>query len=422
MERVLSSVARLRGYLAGRGFVVGLVALALGRMLIVALFQYGAPFLPTHGGWYFHSGGDDEQYLDLAYALLRGRPVWAYVGIGGPLLMLPWVALTQPPRYEYYNFLMFVVLQNGFLLGALSVLLIGWLTRQLTGRPGTALLAAGIWALFPYLIFLGFYAHPQAIDLQDTYVPLVAWLNGLSDGPALFALLLGLVVFLESNARQKARLAAWSGLLLGFGLAIRIQILPGVAVLWALVALRREFRILAGLTVGIVLGYLPQLIYNTALAGSPFINPYTRNFFGISSQGIYFNLYNTPFAPKVMLDGLTGMATKRPALVGLLMLGAVACLPALRRLARENGWFAAGLLVGVPGAIFGMHFAAYMFFQDPFRFSSPTFPFVSVWAAVVMVDMLDRLERLWARRSAVGRRGQRAPVGVAPAVRMPEAE
>ncbi|HJL69794.1 MAG TPA: hypothetical protein QGI30_02910, partial [Anaerolineales bacterium] len=129
---------------------------ALLRLLIVLLLIVGFPPLESHDGWYFHHGGDQNYYFDYGDVLARGTFARYFsVNLGMPALMALAIRVTGASTFS--ALLPLVVLLNGFLLGGLSVLVVGRLAARLTRHERCGYLAGGLWALMPWLLWLLFW-------------------------------------------------------------------------------------------------------------------------------------------------------------------------------------------------------------------------------------------------------------------------
>jgi hypothetical protein len=391
-----------------RTVLIGLVVVRLGML---ALLVSGVPRLIVKDGWYFHHGGDQGLMFDAAKSVLAGQPKYTYVGAGMPLVMAGFIWAFHAETYlDIVGPLVFL---NGFILGALSILIVAALARRLTGRADLALAVAAVWTLLPYGFYALFGLHPDAELFRDSYLPLLLWANGLSEPPSLFLYLLGLLLLLRGLDEGPGWALLLAGLALGFAGVIRIHTFAGVAVVLGLLALRRDWRVLGLVIAGLTIGYLPQFWYSRGYSGSVINIPYIQNWLRIEPDGsFYLDLKNTPFAPQFLLANTAGLALRHPELaVPGLGLGALGLFGFIR-FWRERGWFRAVLLFGSP--VFTLLFFAltFVFAEDPFRFSVPSFPLLLIAAAVALAAVAE-----WLR----ARRGLPRPAASAPdARRAPE--
>lgn len=370
-----------------------LIGLSLTRVGMMTLLVMGIPRLIVKDGWYFHHGGDQELMFNAALSILQGKPAVTYIGAGVPLIVAFWLRVFHAS--DYLEIIVPLVLVNGFLLGSLSVALIGVLAQRLTGRRDVGLISAAAWALLPYLLYAVFGLHRDAELFRDSYVPFMLWANGLSEGPSLFLFLLGMLMALEALETKSGWMMALAGAALGFAAVIRIHTAAMFAPLFGLLLLKRDGRRFAQLTVGTFVGYLPQFWYSAG-TGSALAIPYIQNWFGFGSiygRGWYLNLKNTPFAPQFLLNNTVGLGLRHPEIALPALVGAVVALFGFIHLWRRQGWFRASLLFGTPLFVFLFHALTFVFAEDPFRFSTPAFPLgiiaggysavaVSEWAQV----------------------------------------
>ncbi|MBI4355793.1 MAG: hypothetical protein HY597_05055 [Candidatus Omnitrophica bacterium] len=141
--------------------------------------------LPEHGaylGWYVPQG-DELQYVESALALAQGHVIASVRPIGFPLLLVPYVWLTRAASPD--ALLWPVALFHGCLLGSAAVVLTAAIAYQLTRRPLVAILAAALWAVFPYLVYYGVHTRAGATpDVPLTRLAHQLWIQLASDPPS----------------------------------------------------------------------------------------------------------------------------------------------------------------------------------------------------------------------------------------------
>ncbi len=379
--------ALLRRWQALDGTQRSLLALILARWALALAFILNLLPLELRDPvyrWYLQHGGDQEQMMSLARSILVGSPEESVVGLGQALVMLPWIALLHPTHY--IEMVAPLVIINGFLLAGLSVLWVGGIARALTNSRTVTLGAATAWAFLPLAAYFGFFWHSEAVTLRSAMVPKVGWLNGLSDGPATFFLLLA--VFLLARGRGTAlehnfgRLVG-AGAALGAAVTFRVHTAPMVAFLMVYVLAAHGWRGLLAMGGGTALGYLPQAWYNLAVFGLPFTTGYISygdllNWGGTLQRPLRDILTNLPFHPRYLAETLVYFLGRRPWL--LLPLGGGLAMLALATFAlwREGGWQAAALLIGAPLAYLAPLALAFNFREDPVRFLMPCLALWSV--------------------------------------------
>lgn len=406
------------------GIQRGLVLLLLARWLLDTLFMLNVIPLEIRLGWHLHHGGDQEFMYDLARSLVKHTPEEAVVGLGQALVMAPWVALLDPEAYM--DIVAPLVVINGYILGGLSVLLVGGIARAVVGaqdeeRAGrVALAAAGLWALLPLIVYLSFFWHPRAAIMRSAAAPKLAWLNGLSDGPAVFFLLLA--TFLLARAlhdptrRDPQRPAPGFWRMLGVGAALgaaitfRFHIVPMAAALLLYVALAYGRRPLLAALEGALLAYLPQAWYNLTVFNFPFTTGYISygdgmNYGGTFRRSLADFLTNVPFYPQDIWAALTALWSHAAWAFGLGALALVAVVAGLVWLLRRIDWRPLALLVVAPLTYLLPMLAAFNFHEDPIRFTMPALPSLMI-AALAGAASLPR----WLRADARGRPATAQPV------------
>ncbi|MEK7439157.1 MAG: hypothetical protein AAB571_00805 [Chloroflexota bacterium] len=348
----------------------GVIALTLARAIMIALMFLDVPKLDYHVGWAFYHGGDEFLYFKVANDILAGKFLFTTVSGGWAFVVALATWLTQADHYEAT--LPVLTPLNGIFLSVCSVWLVARLTRLLTADDSQSLLAAAVWTFSPYLLWVAFSFFPKAMALQNVYVPRQLWLNGLTDAPSIFLVMLGAVLLLKAHQTQNANRLIWigSGVMFGLALSIRIHTLAMIAPMWFALLLARRWRELLWVVLGSVIGFAPQFVYN-GLVGNIFDTPYIRNWLRPQNGGISFEWNNTPFSPRFLLSNLITITRGNILLmiVGVAAAGAAAF--AFVRAWRLRGGVEAIIMFVAPLASFGLHVTAYLFLDDPIRFSMP---------------------------------------------------
>lgn len=377
----------------------GLLVLMLARVALALVFILNLLPLELRDPqyrWYLQHGGDQEQMMELAQSILSGRPRESVVGLGQALVMIPWIALLNPQRY--IEIAAPLVLINGFLLGGLSVLLVGGIARLLTGSRAVTLGSAALWAFLPLLAYVGFFWHPEAVLLRSATVPKVAWLNGLSDGPAVFFLMLALYLLaraldLESDRRFWHLTAA--GAALGMAVTFRIHTASMVLFLALVVLVAYGWRAALALGGGAMLSYLPQAWYNLTVFGLPVTTGYIsygdfKEWGGTTSRPLRDILTNLPFHPRNIVETLVYFIGRRPWLIAPLLVGVGIISGVVVIMWRRRGWQTVALLIGAPLAYLAPMLTAFNFREDVIRFLLPAAP-------MLLIVGVYMLAWLWAR-------------------------
>lgn len=354
------------------------------RWVVALLFMLNVIPLDLRYKWYLHHGGDQAHFLALATSLLKGQPEPRLVGIGQALVMMPWVAILKP--YNYLELVAPLVVINGFILGGLSVLLVGGIAWQMVKQRSVALVAAAIWALLPLIAYFSFFWHFDAVKVRSSTVPAVGWLNGLSDGPAMFFTLLS-VWLLARIMDQGKQPPFWDLAGIGASLSLiimfRVHFALAVALMLVYVVLAHGWRSLAVVVGAGLIMYIPQAWYNQVVFGLPITTGYISAY---DVEGWGGTLYRPlsdiirvlPFNPAQINTLFEYYLGRRPwLLIPLLGLIAVA-LYILVVLQRKYGWHSVTLLLGVPLAYLGPMAFTWPFRQAILRFSMPIYPFVII--------------------------------------------
>jgi hypothetical protein len=377
----------------------GLLLLLLLRWIIDAAFLLNVLPLAMRSGWHLHQGGDNAEIFELARSIVIGAPEESVVGLGQAIVMMPWIALFN--AYLYPDIAAPMSLFDGFLLGGLSVLLVGALARTLTRDGRTALGAAAVWAVLPLVAYFGFFWHPHAEILASTTVPKVAWLNGLSDGPTVFILMIATLLLarvMDEREIPFGRSLA-VGLLLGLALMWRLQLAPMVAFLLLYVLVAHGWRAFAAALGGALIGYLPQAAYNMSAFGLPFTAGYISygdivQYDGTFKRPLSDILLSLPFHPVNPLSQVVYFVGRRPWLLVPLIAGLAVGAAVFIALWRERGWRTVALLLGAPLAYQLPIMATDVFREDAIRLSMPLIPGLIIAAVYVVLLIVPRLSQL----------------------------
>lgn len=372
------------------------LGLALLRLLIVVLMIVGFPPLESHDGWYFHHGGDQNYYFDYGEVLARGTFTQYFsVNLGTPALMA--LAIRVSGASTFSDLLPLVVLMNGFLLGGLSVIVVGRLAARLTRCERSGYLAAVLWALMPWLLWLLFWLHPRAELLRMAYVPGLAWLQGGPDGPGVFFALLGAYFLTLSLDSGQLRWPLLSGAAFGVMMLYRVHfaalLFLGVLVL---VLQRRGWHV-ALFSISAAALYLPQVLYNRLASvelGTPGYNPWLPGYlyFGVldvMAETAYYadNPGMNMVAFRYLVDATRALLWSGALMAVVAVLAGFLAAWGFCRAGRSLGWDRAVLLFGAGPATVGVLLLSPIFAENVYRFSLPAAPFLVVivswaWAAL----------------------------------------
>lgn len=382
---------------------LALLSLVLVRLLLIALFLLNILPLERRDPvfrWYLQHGGDQILMFHVARSLIDGPVAESVVGIGQPLMMLPWVGLLDPNIYLEITGPL--VILNGFVFGLLSILLVYRLGYTATASRPVGLAAAAVWALLPLFAYVGFFWHPESVLVRSATVPKLAWLNGLSDGPATFFLLAASVGLAGIALRRQRGFwpAAGVGAALGAAILFRFHIAPMVAFLLLGLLFFDGWRALLAALGALLIVYLPQAWYNLAVFNLPFTTGYLsygdmQNWGGTLQRPLGDLLMYLPASPSPanVLHTVAYFLDKRAWLVIPLGLMLAAGGLAVTSLKRRHGWRAVYILLGAPLAYVLPMLTTSNFRDDVIRFSMPALPALivaAVFAAGVLLEWLNR--------------------------------
>jgi hypothetical protein len=376
----------------------GLIILVGVRLLIALTFMLDLLPLDLRYRWYLHHGGDQDSMMDLARSIIAGHPKPSLSGIGQPLLMIPWILLIEPASgldFHYFDIVAPLVLINGFLLGGLSVWIIGKTVLYMTRDEAVAWWTAALWAALPLLTYFIFFWHFDPVILRSANVPKVGWLNGLSDAPATLYVMAAAALLARpvwTGDQPGYRHMAAVGLLFGVAILFRVHVAPMVAFLLAYVLLAHGWRRLMAVCAGGLVGYLPQAIYNQIVFRIPITTGYisfsdAENWGGTTNRPLMDILTGLPFHPRHLAELWDTFIGKRPWLILPLALLIAAIVAVTIHLWRRRGWRSVALLVGTPLAYLVPMATAWPFRYDVIRFSIPAMPYLMAFGvyAVVLV-------------------------------------
>ena len=389
------------------------LGLAILRILVVVLLILGFPQLESHDGWYFHHGGDQNYYFDYGQVLASGTfSQYFSVNLGMPSLMA--VAIRVTGASSYSELLPLVVLMNGFLFGGLSVFLVGRLSAHLTRSEISGYLAAALWALMRWLLWLMFWPHPQASLLRMPYVPGAAWLQGGPDGPGVFFALLGMYFLALSLDSEQLRWPLLSGMAFGTMMLFRVHFVALVLLGVLLLVLKLRGWHLALFSVSAAALYLPQVIYNRIASlslGTPGYNPWLPGYlyFGVldvMAETAYYS--DNPSMNMVAFGHL--LNTFRTLIAGgtvmmyLVILAVGFAVWGFYRSGRSLGWDRSMLMFGAPLAAIGVLILSPIFVENIYRFTLPAIPFFMVliswlWVALSRLRIRHRIIRIFRSRN-----------------------
>jgi len=244
-----------------------LILLVIMRMAMSIALIYGFPEKGSYLGGYFYLN-DEEEYFRLAFSLARFSPVDSYRTLGFPILLLPFIWLSQANSFD--QLLLPVAIFHACVLAPASIILVALIAKRLTKEWKIALLAASIWTIFPYLVYIFVHSNPSFCkDVPAMRMAHQMWLQALTDPPATFFILLAIYTFLISLDKKNVIYPLLTGISFGWATLIR----PGnviMAVLFLSFYLyERKLKHLILFVSSSFFILLPQFIYNWLFYGSP---------------------------------------------------------------------------------------------------------------------------------------------------------
>jgi hypothetical protein len=374
------------------------------RWVIVSLFLLGVFPLVLRDPvfrWYLHHGGDQDAMYALAQSILGGAPIESVVGIGQALVMIPCILVFKP--FYYIEIATPLVVINAFLLGGLSVPVMGGIAYRALRDEQIAVWAAVIWAMLPLLGYLAVFWHPHWLEVASAIVPTLGWLNGLSDGPALLAVMAATWLLLGMRDRSGWP-GFWSlfatGAMLGVAVIFRIHFATVVVFFGLYILVKHGWEALAGVAGAAAVVYLPQAWYNQMVFGIPITTGYISYGEVTTHGGIWHRpladlLSSTVFHPRHLIETLTYFIERRwwlsvPLAAGLLLGGVV-----LAGWWRKLGWETTTVLIITPLVYLTPMVMAWNFREDIVRFLMPLVPS----AIIAGLDLLFEAERRWRKKT-----------------------
>jgi len=383
-----------------------IMGLAVLRVVIALIFMLNVLPLDRRFRWYLQHGGDQNEFLKLAISIIEGgEPHITLVAIGPALMYVPWILLLYHGSYSYLTQLYFeivapLVVINGFILGALSVLVIGSLARKVTRDDRVAVIAAGLWSILPLLAYFAFFWHFDAPLVRSATVPKVGWLNGLSDGPATFYVMvaaMALAFGINDGKGQPFWRMVGAGLAMGAAIIFRVHIAPAIAVLMLYALVAYGWRNLGIIVVSAFVAYLPQAWYNVRAFNFPFTTGYISAHYvwGREKQLISpdFEIApiwtRFPFSPMQFVETWNHHIVRRPWLVIPLFIAIFTIISLSVILWRRMSWRPVVLLIVVPLSYLGPIAATWPFRDDPIRFAMPAYPYLIIMMVYIFFVSAD---------------------------------
>lgn len=363
----------------------GLILLILLRWGIALLFWLNILPLELRYGAYLHHGGDQSFMFRLAYTLFKGKSHATVIGIGQPLIMLPWVALIRPHYYE--QIVIPLVIINGFIFAAMSIWSTGQIAYNLLRNTHAALWSALLWTITPLISYFIFFWHSDFVNLRSVMVPKLGWLQGLADPPAIASTLLGAALLTACKDAGKS-VTFWKmvavGAVLSVAIMFRIHMAFMVGFLLVYLLIAHGFRAFLVVCLSGLITYIPQALYNQ----THFHLPFTSGYITLTSkpdlqQYLAHVLTNLPFHPQNLVDTFGYFIGARSwLLIPLIIVAGIIAYTAYQTW-REFDWQTVALLIVAPLVYLLPILMSWPFRDDPVRFIMPILPFLIISAIYI---------------------------------------
>lgn len=245
-----------------------LAIIVIIRITMAIALIYGFPEKSNYQGGYFYLGGEDE-YFKLAFSLANFKPIDSYRTLGFPILLLPFIWITQANNPG--QLFLPVAVFHSCVLAPIAIILITLIAKWLTKEWKIALLSAAIWAIFPYLVYI--FVHTKPFFCKDVPAMRMAhqmWLQALSDPPSVFLVLLAISTFLISLDRVGIIYPFLTGISFSLATLARPGNIGLVILFSSLYLYKRKLKYLFLFISSTLLIAMPQFIYNWRFYGSPF--------------------------------------------------------------------------------------------------------------------------------------------------------
>lgn len=189
-----------------------LVPLLAAQWIALGIFAV----VVRHNGWVFYQGGDETAVYTTSWMISQGDIPEARIGYGWSYLLAPVARLAGP---NFLNALPAIVLIQTLVLLPLALVAVYAAAARIAGRL-IGYLTAALWVFAPYLaipLFVDRY-HGKYIE---QFLPQALGLTGLSDFPATVSVLVAAYFFVRALETRAGADAAWTGLAVGFAIAIK---------------------------------------------------------------------------------------------------------------------------------------------------------------------------------------------------------
>ncbi|MDP2044392.1 MAG: hypothetical protein Q8K15_04410, partial [Candidatus Omnitrophota bacterium] len=171
-----------------------------------------------HKGWYFHHGGDEISYFELAKSLVNLKPIKMDAFLGYPLFLTPFIYLYKAETIE--NILKPVLIIQAFILFNLSIILVALIAKEITKSKLVAGITAFLWTFYPWVLYL-LVGRTKDFYLGGIFLTHHLWLPALSDSISALFLFLAVYLFLISLRKQAIEYHIFTAILIGLAALTR---------------------------------------------------------------------------------------------------------------------------------------------------------------------------------------------------------
>ncbi len=265
---------RVRMGRAPRWYWIGLAFAIALHVAIMGLYVWNVfpQQFHTSGTFWFHSGGDDYDYVALAQNIRDLHFDASKYPLGFPALLLPFMLVMRTTAHD--DLLPVVAAFWTLVMYPLGQLVLGFIAWRFTRQRWLALASIFLWTLVPPVLYVGLRVAANA-SVAETYSVHQTWAQMLSDGPAtLFTLFNVAVLLILRDSATPRRWAILLGVLAGSVALLRLTGILTVGIVGLALLLERRGREALIMAAVALLVFSPQLAYQWHFFGSPFRTGY----------------------------------------------------------------------------------------------------------------------------------------------------
>jgi len=281
-------------------FIWAIVGLIILRIILMILVMNNIPFTDMQDGGFRPTftesyQPDEPQFYQMAKGLVSGRAERLVPNIGAPIIFAPLIYFTGVSSPDELAKSVFVF--EAFVLFSLALILVALIAKKIFNSRKLAGISAALFIAYPWML-LGIFnlaGYKNAVPAFHYQL----WIFILSDYLSAFWVYLGFfLIFKWFENIFESPAINWKELIV-------LAIVSGAAILtrmgnfWLILIIfstllyfsRFKKAALYGFFLG--LAYLPQLIFNMAAFGAPWIYGYRDPLLGAStSSGLFSNWFN----------------------------------------------------------------------------------------------------------------------------------